>query len=327
MKVSKFEKRIKIGVFSPAASTRKSRRYLRAFNFLSEHDLDIIEGDLIQNNYHYCSGTIEERARELNLLIHSDCDILYATIGGLNSASLLPLINYDFLKTNPKIFVGNSDISSILSALYTKARQGCYYFMTLIPAFGEFGYFLDENYRLFCDLILKGSNRYDYVIPELWTDDWVNWDEYEREKVVNRNKWLSLSHGKTEGILVGGNFSTLVKLCGTQYLYDFTDKILFLEDTSINAAELESNVAIFKQNGVFDKIKGLIICKCEKYNDLGTGKKFSEWFANFLSEYSFPILGEFDCGHTHPCLPMLIGGNYVLEVSKSKTGVYLRNEK
>lgn len=327
MKNKSLSSNYKIGIFSPAASTHNSQRFLRAKQFLLNKGLEIVQGSLTLCKYFYCSGSIKERANELNSLLKSDCDILYATIGGLNSASILPLINYELLQKSPKIFIGNSDISSVLSAVYTKTHQVCYYFMTMLPAFGEIGQFLEENYSYFHDIVLKRVDYYKYIAPKQWTDDWINWEEYEREKKVNSNYWLPLSGGRVEGVLVGGNFSTLVKLCGTEYLFDFSDKILFLEDTLVDASTVESNMATFIQNGIFDKIKGLIICKCEKYDDLGTGKNFSEWIYSFLDKYDFPVLGEFDCGHTHPCLPLLIGGNYIMDVSKTNMEVILNNGK
>jgi len=318
----------KVGIFSPASAThaKTSARFQRAYTYLVEKGLYLMMGSLIYEKYLYCSGNIEERADELNNLIYSDCDYLFASIGGLNSASILPLIDYCYLIDNPKIFIGNSDVTSILSAVYTKAKLSSYYYMTLLPAFGEIGFFLEENYKYFKQIILNKPTSYNYKMPSFWTDEWINWEKFEREKKRHSNKWLPLSYGKTEAILVGGNFSTLVKLCGTPFLFDFTDKILFLEDTQIDASTLESNIMIFEQNGVFKKIRGLILGKCELYDDMGTELCFSEWFVSFIKRYSFPILGEFDCGHTHPCLPLLIGGNYLLDINSNTCKLSLREK-
>ena len=65
-------------------------------------------------------------------------------------------------------------------------------------------------------------------------------------------------HGKTvEGIVVGGNIRCFLKLAGTEYFPDVTDKILLLEARSGNPAQIVTYFAQLEQLGVFKKVKGI----------------------------------------------------------------------
>lgn len=87
----------------------------------------------------YRSGTPKERADQLNTLLRDpEIKMVMPTIGGTNSNSMLPYIDYAALKENPKIVVVYSDATAILLALYGKTGISTYYGPALIPSFGKF---------------------------------------------------------------------------------------------------------------------------------------------------------------------------------------------
>ncbi|MFP3472076.1 LD-carboxypeptidase, partial [Micrococcus sp. SIMBA_144] len=75
--------------------------------------------------------------------------MVMSTIGGTNSNSLLPYIDYDAMIKNPKIVVGYSDATAILLALYHKTNIPTYYGPALIPSFGEFETLVNDTYQYF----------------------------------------------------------------------------------------------------------------------------------------------------------------------------------
>ena len=114
-----------IAVFSPSspATLTAQKRYLRGKHYLEQKGFHIIEGTLTGKSDFYRSGTILERAEELNTLIHNpEVKCIMAAIGGMNSNSLLPYIDYEALIHNPKIIIGYSDITALLLAIYQKNR-------------------------------------------------------------------------------------------------------------------------------------------------------------------------------------------------------------
>ena len=130
-----------IGIFSPSApaTATAKQRYIRGKEFLQSKGFQIIEGTLTEKKHGYRSGTPKERAEELNLLLRdSSIKMVMSSIGGTNSNSLLPYIDYEAFKNNPKIIVGYSDTTAILLALYAKTNIPTYYGPALIPSFGKF---------------------------------------------------------------------------------------------------------------------------------------------------------------------------------------------
>ncbi|SHK42411.1 LD-carboxypeptidase [Hathewaya proteolytica DSM 3090] len=94
-----------IAVFSPSspATATAKKRYMRGKMYLEEKGFKILEGSLTGKSDFYRSGTIKERAHELNELIHNkDVKCIMAAIGGMNSNSLLPYVDYEALVKNPK---------------------------------------------------------------------------------------------------------------------------------------------------------------------------------------------------------------------------------
>ena len=81
------------------------------------HGYQLKTGALSGQSDGYRSGSIEERAEELNALIRNpDVRCIMSTIGGSNSNSLLPYIDYEALTRDPKIIIGYSDATAILLA-------------------------------------------------------------------------------------------------------------------------------------------------------------------------------------------------------------------
>ena len=108
MKAKKFDTG-SIGVFSSSSpiSSTVPVRYDRGKEYLTSKGFDVVNGTLFRKNDFYRSGSIKERADEFNnLLYNDDVKVLMASIGGMNSNSLLPYIDYEYLKRHPKIITG-----------------------------------------------------------------------------------------------------------------------------------------------------------------------------------------------------------------------------
>lgn len=121
MKAKKLKRDITIGVFSSSSpvSATVPVRYERGVHYLESKGYKIINGMLYGKKDSYRSGTIRERADEFNELLHNDdVQILMASIGGNNTNSILPYIDYEYLKRHPKIIVGYSDTTALLLAVY-----------------------------------------------------------------------------------------------------------------------------------------------------------------------------------------------------------------
>lgn len=313
----------KIGIFTPSspASVTAKARYERAKTFLEEKGFVIVGGKLTGKSDNYRSGSPKERAEELNELLNDpDIKMVMSMIGGTNSNSMLPYIDYEAFKRNPKLVVGYSDATAILLALYAKTGITTYYGPALVPSFGEFEPLVQDTYAFFETYFIKDiALPFEFPIAPYWSDEPVNWLEKTTEKALYPNEWITVQPGIAEGRLIGGNNNTMYGFIGTPYFPDIKEgDILLIEDCMKNASIVEKNLAMLKLHGVFDKVSGIIVGKHEKYDDLGTGKKPLDLLIEQLDGINIPILAEFDSCHTHPMHPIAIGKKVRLDATNRK---------
>lgn len=141
-----------IGIYSPSSPVTYTspKRFERAKSYLLQKGFHILEGSLTGRYDYYRSGSIQERAKELNALIRNpNVSCIMSTIGGMNSNSLLPYIDYDAFQNNPKIMIGYSDATALLLGIYAKTGIPTFYGPALVPSFGEFEPFVDDTYKYF----------------------------------------------------------------------------------------------------------------------------------------------------------------------------------
>ena len=316
----KLKKGDKIGIFSPSSPITKlcPVRFNRAKEFLESKGFVIVEGSLTGKSDFYRSGTIKERVEELNQLIRDpEIKCIMSTIGGMNSNSLLPYIDYETLKNNPKIIIGYSDMTAILMGIYAKTGVKTYYGPALVASFGEFPPYNEMTFSYFEDILMKNSDNYVYKASEFWTEEFIDWSTQDREKNRRENTWLSLKDGVTEGRLIIGNLNTMSGIWGTEYMPEIKKgDILFIEDSLKDIATVERLFSLLKLSGIFDRIDGLIYGKHELFKDLVTGRKPYEVLLEVLGDYDFPLLVDVDCSHTHPMFTMPIGSKVRLDTYK-----------
>ncbi len=152
---------------------------------------------------------------------------IFTIIGGFNSNQLLPFLDYELIKKNPKIFCGFSDITALLNGIY--ARSGLVTFSG--PHYSSFGMLKGFDYTWDCmKNMLSGVGTYPLEASAEWSDDLWFIDQQNRSFETNEGHWI-IQNGDAEGVVVGGNLGTLTLLNGSVYRPVFeADTILFAED-------------------------------------------------------------------------------------------------
>ncbi|MGC8888688.1 MAG: S66 peptidase family protein [Candidatus Micrarchaeia archaeon] len=183
----------------------------------------------------YLSAPDKDRASELMDAFKDDTvDAIFCGRGGYGAMRILPYLDFDVIKEHPKIFMGYSDITALHVAINN--------FSHLITFHGPMpGTDVDEMRKpIFKTYIgmLKGENR--DVSPPI---------ERLIKYVVN---------GKATGISMGTNFSLIASLVGTKYLKDVKGKILFLEDVSTTAWDIDRYFATLELAGLLNDFEGFV---------------------------------------------------------------------
>ena len=227
--------------------------------------------NLFSNTNGYCS-TAKEKAEDINeMFADKNVKMIWCAKGGNNSNSTFEYLDYELIKQNPKIICGYSDITSLTNIITENTGLVTFSgtnFKTIATDETDF------SYKQALNRFLNGSLEFE---PE-------------------NEKYITIQEGKAEGELIGGNLSLTKELVCGKYSIDFTDKILFLEELGYESDPVlvSNSLYYMKQNGVFDKIKGLWIGNYEHQSGITLEKIILDVFEN---KYKFPIIKSNNFGH------------------------------
>jgi len=289
----------KIAVISPAGSV-EIPQLDKTLELIKTKGYEPILGENLytkyQNGYSY-AGTQEQRINDINWALNDpQISAVWASRGGYGCQHLVQHLDLKEFKKNPKWYIGYSDNTVLQSYLLKKGFASIHGQTVKTSSFGV----TEESYELIFN-ILKGK-KLSYKIDS------------------NQNNRV----GETSGILVGGNLALIYALLGTQYSFDFTDKILFIEDIGENFYALDRMIMSLELAGVFKKIKGLIVGGMTNMGKENENKEYEESFDSFtyqliadrVSKYDFPTVFAFPNGHIYDNRPLIIGSEIKMNVSK-----------
>jgi len=290
-----------IGVVSPSGAVSKElkNQFNKGVDFLKNLGFKVKIGKNALSNTLKYSATPQEKANDINsMFADSEVKAIICSQGGANSNSILPLLDFEVIKNNPKIFLGISDITVLLNAIYQKTGLITFHGNDLMWGFGT--KYTDYDEQEFIDRLIKGKTG----------------------KIKHNSEWRCIRKGITEGVLIGGNLNCLNKLAGTEYQLDFEAKILFLEtfDESNAPDDVEAELSRLKQMNVFEKIKGLWIGHYNHKSKI----PYEEIVMNVVKDYVFPILKCDDFGHNTPNTTIPIGTR--IKVDATSKQVVLLNK-
>ena len=223
------------------------------------------------------AGLPEQRADDINeMFANSDIDAIFCARGGYGANRVLPLLDYNLIKENPKIFIGYSDITALLTSITQKT--------SIVTFHGP----MLTTYR----------------------DSWVEYNYSLMQRVLAGEKFIKiyspegletkiLKHGVASGPLWGGNMCLLVNRLGTDDSLNTDGTILFLEDIDEYLYSFERMLVHMKEAGMFENIKGLIFgeLKDMKDQEVKFERNIDQIILDICGDLNVPILSNFPCGH------------------------------
>jgi muramoyltetrapeptide carboxypeptidase len=246
---------------------------------LEQLGLNVIIGQSVFEKRAYLAGSNAVRARDLHeAFANKNVKAVICARGGYGSGRLLPLLDFDLIRLNPKIFWGYSDITALHIAILQEAN-----FITFHgPMVQELGGAeLDElTISSFQQLFQPTALIFSAIYPNIYP---------------------SFSHSVTAP-LVGGNLTILTSTLGTPYEIDTTDKILFIEDVDEEPYRIDRMLNQLRLAGKFDGCLGIVLG--DFHNCLPNNRKesltISEVVYDHIVPYGMPILSGFPIGHCKP---------------------------
>jgi muramoyltetrapeptide carboxypeptidase len=288
-----------IGIVAPASNIKPG---LLAAGVAELHRLGFRTKcfDSILEKYRYTAGPDERRARELNAMF-ADPEIkaIFAARGGYGSSRLLPLLDRQVMEAHPKIFMGYSDISTLL--LYFHRRFNWVVFhgpmVTREFAGGEHQYDRDMLVRVLCKA--EPAGRVDATGTQV------------------------LHSGVAGGKLVGGCLPMLTNSIGTDYELDSRDSILFIEDYASKPYQIDRMLTHLRAAGKLSHVRGLIfgeLTDCVQHPD--QGYTIVDVVEACVGDLNIPVLFGLRSGHSdYRNLVLPLGVEVTLDCSKTEAAL------
>ncbi len=235
-----------VGLISPSAATAERIQFMFAQEALEALGFNIKLGENLKNRRGHLAGTDEERASDLNsMFADQEVKAIICIRGGSGAARILPLIDYELIKKNPKPLLGYSDITALHNAIHAKTGLITFHGPNGTGSWNAF------NVRQFEQIFFEKSRL-------IFENEIAKGDDL----VIKNNRTITLKSGIAEGKILGGNLTVLTALSGTPYLPDFKDSILFLEDIGEDPYKIDRMMSTLQLNGTLDKIKGFVFGQC-----------------------------------------------------------------
>lgn len=305
-----------VALSTPAKSLKlefRQRAYARIQELFGGN---IIEAPNLDVQIGHAAGSIKDRVKSLHdFFKRKDIHGIMSFWGGFNTHQILEYLDYELIKNHPKILIGYSDSSSLLSAITHKTGLITFngpavitFAKPTVPA---------ETSKCLIDLLFKGEKSYSYPVSKNFTDNqwWV-----EDKMEFSKNLGLQVfQKGVAEGVIVGGNVGTLLLLAGTPYWPSMKNKILFIEDDEgENTKTLDRYFTQLRQMGVFDQIAGLVVGRFSRCVGLSETDSLNMILKDALKGYKIPVITEFDMGHTDPIMTIPLGAKVRIDANNKK---------
>lgn len=235
----------------------------------------------------------ERRAENLmRIWLNPDVKAVIAATGGYGAVRLLPFLDPDVFRRNPKSFVGYSDITALHLWLMRRAQLRVFHGPTL-------------------DDLFPGGN--DPTVLSLLTA--LSTPRPESE--IGRGSARAVRPGTAVGRLTGGNLSLVQQTIGTPYEIDTRDAILFLEETRDPMSVVDERLLHLRAAGLLRHVRGIVFGQLSL--DRSEEDEFEDFLLDLVSDLEVPVLMDFPSGHEVPNLTLPLGTEVEL-VADGTTG-------
>ncbi len=228
-----------IGIVTPASPPDNLELLTKGISYLENKGYKIKIGKHVYDRYGYLAGSDIDRAGDINnFFSDNEVKAIFSVRGGYGAIRLIPHLDFELIRNNPKIFVGYSDITAIQIAIFKKTG--------LITFLGPM---LSSD---FSKSINKDSDDF------FW--NCLSSPLPPGPVPVKNNMKINYGEKAIKGKIIGGNLSTINSLIGTQYFPELdSNTILLLEDVNEEPYRIDRLLQQLKLAGKIENIKGIIL--------------------------------------------------------------------
>lgn len=270
----------------------------------------------------------EARAKDLmDAFSDESIKAIICSIGGDDSVRMLPYINYEIIKNNPKIFMGYSD-TTVSHFIMNKVELVSFYGASIMTDFAEYVKMFDYTKNAVENILFKDSKGYEIKSSDTWSNDFVPWKEenqnIEKKLIKEEHHYEVISgSGVIKGKLMGGCIDVFPMILETEIWPKkdkWKDKIMLIEtsEEKISPEYLLFFLRNLGAQGILNVIKGIIVGKPQ---DEAYYEEYKEMYLKVLKEFNvenLPILYNVNIGHAYPNGVIPLGVEYLVDLDKKQ---------
>ena len=299
VKPRKLDKGDLIGLITPASLPSDLSRINKGVSYLENMGYHVEVGKNVGAQRGYLAGNDEQRLQDLHdMFANDDVKAIFCVRGGYGSGRLLDKIDYELIKKNPKIFVGYSDITALQTAFFNKTG--------LVTFAGPM-------------VAVDFHDEVDPFAEEIFWATITSKNKIGKLRNPDDENFYILSHGRSEGEIIGGNLSLICSLLGTDYEPQFENKILIIEEIGELPFRVDRMFNQLRLAGVFNKVAGVILGRfvdCYETDDKKSSLSLNEVIADYFTNLQIPVFYNIKHGHIRQNITIPYGLNVKLNTSR-----------
>ncbi|MEO6038208.1 MAG: LD-carboxypeptidase [Saprospiraceae bacterium] len=271
-----------VGLIAPGSPIPEAR-YVQALENMGTLGFKVKEGRNTRASRGYLAGTDEQRLADLHAAFADpEVNAVWCLRGGYGCLRLLPQLDYDLIRRNPKPFIGYSDITALHLAIHGRTGLVCFHGPVAVSEFP------DDTVRHLRSVLLEPTPDYTIAVPA--AEEILPGEEF-RPFVINP--------GQAQGTLTGGNLSLLAAMAGTPYLPTFKHKIVFIEDIGEQPYRIDRMLYQLAQATDLAQAAGIALGVFTDCNPKGDSPSLSlvETLTEFFARWKMPVTYGLPFGH------------------------------
>ena len=293
-----------VALVAPASATFRqmdldiARESLEALGFAVK-----IGGHLL-DRHGYLAGQDADRGRDINQCFADESVRAVLPIrGGWGSSRVLPYIDFDVIRRNPKVLLGYSDITALLLAAHAKTGLVTFHGPNGLGRWDEYSV---EHFRR----VLMQGEALTFENPRKTSDRNV--------LTPTEHRIQTITPGRARGRFLGGNLTVLTAIVGSEYLPAWDDAILFLEDVDEGFYRVDRMLTQMKLAGILARIRGFVFgtcAECPAGEGFG-GLTLEEIFNDHIKPLGIPAWTGAMIGHQTPQWTVPVGAEVEIDAER-----------
>lgn len=293
-----------VALVAPASATFQSVELQIARESLEALGFKVKIGGHVLDRHGYLAGRDRDRANDINQFFADPAIRAVLPIrGGWGSSRVLPHLDFETIRKNPKVLLGYSDITALLLAV--NAKTG------LITFHGPNGMGRWDEYSVeYYKRVLMQAEAVTFENPRKLSDKNV--------LAQTEHRVQTITPGKARGRLLGGNLTVLTTIVGSPYLPEWDNAIFFCEDVDEGYYRIDRMLTQLRLAGVLSKLKGFVFGTCAECT---TGEGYGaltlqEIFDDHIRPLGIPAWSGAMIGHQTPQWTVPVGADVEIDADK-----------